>query len=306
MNELAPGMRFVDLEYLGVPQVIATAVLGGKGHVALVDPGPAVALPTLEKQLAGLGLGLDDVTALVLTHIHLDHAGATGTIVARRPGTTVFVHERGARHMVDPAKLLDSATRLYGDDMDRLWGEFLAVPAANVRPLAGGEVIEAGGRELAVAYTPGHASHHVSYFDAESRIAFCGDTAGGRIGSARYVMPPTPPPDIDLDLWKASLSTIRSWRPERLFLTHFGPSDHPEAHLDELATRLDRVAAIAREAIAAGSDDLAQAEAFRRNMRVELRQHMSETDAQRYELAIPFDHCFFGLARYWRKRDALS
>ncbi|MCL4846449.1 MAG: MBL fold metallo-hydrolase [Acidobacteria bacterium] len=306
MNQLAPGLRYVDLEYLGVPQVIATAVLGGRGNVALVDPGPAVALPMLEKQLAALGLGLDDVTALVLTHIHLDHAGATGTIVARRPDTTVFVHERGARHMIDPTKLLDSATRLYGNDMDRLWGEFLAVPAANVRALAGGESIEVGGRELAVAYTPGHASHHVSYFDAKSRIAFCGDTAGGRIGSARYVMPPTPPPDIDLDLWKASLAAIRSWQPERLFLTHFGPSDHPEAHLDELATRLDRVAGIARAALEEGRDDEAQADAFRRDMRAELGRHMAEADAQRYELAIPFDHCFYGLARYWRKRDALS
>lgn len=302
MTELAPGVRHIDLDYLGVPQVIATAVLGGPGGVALVDPGPAVALPALEAGLRSLGVGLADVTAILLTHIHLDHAGATGSLVARRPDVTVYVHQRGARHLIDPRRLLDSATRLYGDQMDRLWGEFLAVPEANVRALSGGESIAAGGRTLDVAATPGHASHHVCYFDAASRIAFCGDTAGGRIGTARYVMPPTPPPDIDLDLWKASLATIRAWQPERLFLTHFGPSEDPPAHLDQLADRLDRVAAIARAALEVGHDDEAQAGAFREEMRVELRRHMSEAEAQSYELAIPFDHCYFGLARYWRKQ----
>jgi glyoxylase-like metal-dependent hydrolase (beta-lactamase superfamily II) len=302
MNTLAPDMRYVDLDYLGVPQVIATAVLGGPGDIALVDPGPTVALPSLEAKLQAMGLGLVDVKAIVLTHIHLDHAGATGTIVARRPDATVFVHERGAKHLIDPARLLDSATRLYGDQMDRLWGEFRAVPAANVRPLVGGERIEAGGRALDVAYTPGHASHHVSYFDAASRIAFVGDTAGGRIGSARYVMPPTPPPDIDLDLWRASLATILAWQPERLFLTHFGPSVDPPAHLDELTDRLERAAAIARTAIEHSTDDEAQAERFRREMGLELRKHMTEVEARSYELAIPLDHCFYGLARYWRKK----
>jgi glyoxylase-like metal-dependent hydrolase (beta-lactamase superfamily II) len=305
MNELAPRMHFADLNYQGVPSVIATAVIEGPGGVALVDPGPAVSLPSLRAALASRGMSVDDVTALLLTHIHLDHAGATGSLVKANPRLTVFVHERGARHMIDPQKLLDSATRLYGDAMDRLWGEFLPTPAGNVRALAGGERIEVAGRSMAVAYTPGHASHHVSYFDETSGIAFTGDTAGGRIGTASYVMPPTPPPDIDIEAWHASTDTILCWQPQTLFLTHFGPSPNdPRAHLAELLERLHRAAAFARQALERHPTEAEQAAGFRDQMRIELRRHMTEPEAQAYELAIPFDHCFFGLARYWKKRSA--
>lgn len=303
MRAFAPGLRYFDLNYLGVPSVIATGVVGDRETgVALVDPGPSVSLPSLQAALAGEGLALEDVTTLLLTHIHLDHAGATGTLVAANPRITVYVHERGARHMIEPARLLESAARLYGADMDRLWGEFLPVPAGNVRPLAGGERIEAGGLAFEAAYTPGHASHHVSYFEPASRTAFVGDTAGGRIGAATFVMPPTPPPDIDLDLWDASIGRLLAWQPSVLFLTHFGPSPTaPAAHLGELSDRLRRIAGFARQALEAGGDEAAQAGRFREEMRAELRRHMSEQDARAYELAIPLDHCFLGLARYWRK-----
>lgn len=305
MHTVSPGLQFFDLNYQGVPSVIATAVLEGPGGLALVDPGPAVSLPEVRAALASRGAGIGDVTTLLLTHIHLDHAGATGSLVRENPRITVYVHERGARHMIDPQKLLDSATRLYGDAMDRLWGEFLPTPPANVRALTGGERIDVAGRTLDVAYTPGHASHHVTYYDAASGVAFTGDTAGGRIGSSAFVLPPTPPPDIDLDLWRASAATILAWRPKTLFLTHFGPSPtDPVAHFADLLERLQRVAEIARQALEREDDDRAQAEHFRDEMRLELRQHMPEAEAVAYELAIPFDHCFFGLARYWRKRGA--
>jgi glyoxylase-like metal-dependent hydrolase (beta-lactamase superfamily II) len=305
MHTVSPGLQYFDLNYQGVPSVIATAVFEGPGGLALVDPGPAVSLPEVRAALASRGAGIGDVTTLLLTHIHLDHAGATGSLVRENPRITVYVHERGARHMIDPQKLLDSATRLYGDAMDRLWGEFLPTPAANVRALTGGERIEVAGRTLDVAYTPGHASHHVTYYDAASGVAFTGDTAGGRIGSSAFVLPPTPPPDIDLDLWRSSAATILAWRPRTLFLTHFGPSPtDPVVHFADLMERLQRVAEIARQALERGGDDAGQAEHFRDEMRRELRQHMPEADAVAYELAIPFDHCFFGLARYWRKRAA--
>jgi glyoxylase-like metal-dependent hydrolase (beta-lactamase superfamily II) len=306
MHTIAPGLQYFDLNYQGVPKVIATAVIDGPGGLALVDPGPGVTLPAVRAALASRGAGLADVTALLLTHIHLDHAGATGSIVRENPRVAVYVHERGARHMIDPARLLDSATRLYGADaMGRLWGEFLPTPAESVRALTGGERLEVAGRALDVAYTPGHASHHVTYFDASSGVAFTGDTAGGRIGDSTYVMPPTPPPDIDLDLWRASAATILAWEPSTLFLTHFGPSPTaPREHLGELLERLQRTADIARRALAQGDDEAAQASHFRDEMRRELRQHMPEAEAIAYELAIPFDHCFLGLARYWKKRTA--
>lgn len=191
---LAPGLSWIDLRFLGRPHAIATGVVSGGGTLALVDPGPTSCLETLELGLQAQGLRLADVTHLLLTHIHLDHAGAAGTIVRRYPRVQVLVHERGAPHMIDPAKLLASATRLYGDQMDRLWGEFAPVPASSLTVLAGGERIEAGGRAFDVAYTPGHASHHVSYFDRASGVAFVGDTAGVCVDGG-YVLPPTPPPD---------------------------------------------------------------------------------------------------------------
>lgn len=302
MLTLASGIQYFDLHFHGVPRVIATAMFEGPGGVALVDPGPGSCRASLEAALAEAGHGLDDVTAILLTHIHLDHAGVTGTLVRRNPGISVYVHDFGALHLVDPAKLIDSATRLYGDQMERLWGEFVAVPAANVRPLAGGERIEAAGRALDVAYTPGHASHHVSYFDAASGIAFVGDTAGVRIGESPFIMPPTPPPDIDLRAWRLSADRILEWQPETLFLTHFGPSSHPPAHMASLMERLDRHAEVARNVMSPDRTEAEQREAFQREMREDLRRVMSEDDVRSYELAVPFDHCFLGLARYWRKR----
>ena len=298
-------MIHIDLQFLGVPHVIATAVLQGPGGVALVDPGPSSCLPALKAGLEALGIGVPDVRTLVLTHIHLDHAGATGSLLRENPDLTVCVHERGAGHMIDPRRLLESARRLYGDQMDRMWGEFVPVPADRVRVLGGGEVVEAGGRRLEVAYTPGHASHHVSYFDQANGIAFVGDTCGARIGSASFIMPPTPPPDIDLATWNPSLDRIAAWKPATLFLTHFGPSGDPGAHIDELRSRLEWAAGVVRSALATHPDpaeDAAASAIFQTEMGAALRRAMSEAEAHTYELAVPLDHCYLGLARYWRKR----
>ena len=165
MISLATGIDYVDLNFLGYSNIIATAVLHGPGGVALIDPGPSTSLTTLRSTLERSGIGMADVRQILLTHIHLDHAGCTGTLVKENPSIDVFVHGSGAIHLADPTKLLSSATRLYGQDMDRLWGEFLPVPRERLRELQGGETILAGGRTLQVAYTPGHASHHVSYFE---------------------------------------------------------------------------------------------------------------------------------------------
>ena len=180
MQVLGHQLRYADGQFRGTPGVIATAVLEGPSGFALVDPGPTSDLAALEADLASGGLSLDDVEALLLTHIHLDHAGAAGTIVRRQPGCRVYVHERGARHMASPEKLIASATQIYGDQMEPLWGEFAAVPEANLHVLRGGERSRVAGHELEVAYTPGHAQHHVSYFHRASRIAFVGDTGGCR------------------------------------------------------------------------------------------------------------------------------
>src|SRR5579862_5172073 len=234
MPALAAGLDYLDLNFQGRPQIIATAILHGPAGVALVDPGPSTTLGTLTAELDKRGIRFGDVRQLLLTHIHLDHAGATGSIVDKYPHIEVLVHAKGRRHLIDPAKLIMSAGRLYGQNMPRLWGEILPVPETRIRALAGGETLAIVGREVKVEYTPGHASHHVSYFDAASRVAFVGDTAGIRRGSGVFVMPPTPPPDIDLDAWRASGQTLLAWDPDTLFLTHFGPYHGARQHLQAM------------------------------------------------------------------------
>jgi glyoxylase-like metal-dependent hydrolase (beta-lactamase superfamily II) len=302
MITLSSGVSYVDLRFLDTPHVIASVVVQSPGGVAIIDPGPTSTLHTLASQLAAAGVQLSDVTDVLLTHIHLDHAGAAGTLVKAQPGVRVYVHEKGAPHMIDPSKLLSSAARLYGDQMDRLWGEFLPVPIGNVVVLTGGERIAAGGRDLDVAYTPGHASHHVSYFSADTGVAFVGDTAGVRVVQGGVNIPPTPPPDIDLDSWRASIERIAAWRPETLFLTHFGPHRPVTAHLSGLLEELDHVASLGKASLAREGTDEDRESWFAGEIRRTLRQRMPESDARVYEVAGRFDLNWRGLARYWRKR----
>ena len=303
MISLASGIDYVDLNFLGYPNIIATAVLHGPGGVALIDPGPSTSLPTLRGELQRSGIGMADVTQILLTHIHLDHAGATGTLVKENPSLEVFVHERGATHLADPAKLLSSATRLYGQDMDRLWGEFLPVPRERLRELKGGETISAGGRTLQVAYTPGHASHHVSFFEPSTRIAFVGDTAGIRRGSGKYVMPASPPPDVDLELWRESEAKILAWDPDTLFLTHFGPFNGARQHFQELMSRLNEWSRVARRFVTDESlTEEQREEQFVAEALLDLRRIVGVADAEKYSRAGSIAYSWQGLARYWRKR----
>ena len=302
METIARGITYTDLMHRGRPRVIATAVVQSAVGVALVDPGPTSCLETLRAALSEAGIAITDVRTLLLTHIHLDHAGATGSLLRENPDITVYVHERGAPHMIDPSKLLASAARLYGDEMEELWGAFLPVPEANVRVLAGGERIEAVDRRFEVAYTPGHASHHVSFFDRDSGIAFVGDVAGVRTGRELFVLPPTPPPDIDVEVWAQSIELVRQWRASTLFVTHFGAHEDPNVHLDAMQTHLTTMTDIARECITAGGGAADQQSRFVDEMRAYIQQHVPAAEASLYGTAAPLDQCWLGLARYWRKR----
>lgn len=293
---------YIDLNFRGSERVIAAAVLAGPDGIVLIDPGPTSCLVTLEAGLRDRGYTLRDVRSLLLTHVHLDHAGAAGTIVERVPGIRVHVHERGAPHMIDPGKLLASATRLSGDQMDRLWGAFLPVPADRLVVLKGGERLDVAGHALRVAYTPGHAKHHVSYLDDHSGMAYVGDTGGVRVGG-EYLFAPTPPPDIDIEAWRASLDVIDAWQPVSLFLTHFGPVTPARAHLaafrDTLTSAAERVKAL----LAAGGSDEEMVQRFVDEMRRDVRKSLPEPEAKVAELAAPFDQLWQGLARYWQKRN---
>ncbi len=300
MNVLAAGLSWVDLCFAGYPKVIATAVVSGPLGVGLIDPGPTTCLAALDDGLVAQGLRLDDVRWLLLTHIHLDHAGATGRLVERLPDLTVYVHECGAPHLHNPSRLLRSATRLYGDRMDELWGAVVPVPEANLAPLAGGERIEVGSRRFEVAYTPGHASHHVSYFDRESGVAFVGDTAGVCIDGG-YVLPPTPPPDIDVELWNESVDRVLAWGPDSLFLTHFASVGAPEVHLQTMQDNLRAGADLVRDLL--GRRDAGDA-------RAAFVAWLERAIATRgsvgalYGAAAPLELSWYGLERYWTKCQA--
>jgi glyoxylase-like metal-dependent hydrolase (beta-lactamase superfamily II) len=274
-------MRLIDVMHLGVPRVIGAWVVDD----VIVDPGPTSCVGSLLEGLDG-----ERPRALLLTHIHLDHAGVSGSLVQRWPDLEVYVHERGARHMADPERLLASARMLYGEDMDRRWGEMIPVPEENLRVLSGGERLFDGAFE--VAYTPGHASHHVSYLH-EDGTAFVGDTGGVRIASSSLTVPPSPPPDIDVEKWHESIERIAAWKPERLVQTHFGASEDVDAQLAELSARLDDWAALARE------QDI---DSFMAAIRAEIAEHAEPELLETYEQAAPADQLYAGLERYWRKR----
>jgi glyoxylase-like metal-dependent hydrolase (beta-lactamase superfamily II) len=273
--------QLIDLMHLGRARVIGAWRIGD----VVVDPGPASALAPLLAELERR-----PARALALTHIHLDHAGSAGTLVRRFPELEVWVHERGAPHMIDPARLLESATRLYGEQMGRLWGEVVPVPAERVRVLQGGEQLG----PFHVAYTPGHATHHVAYLHEPSRRVFAGDVAGVRIGDGP-VLAPTPPPDIDLSAWRASLERIEAWRPQSIAVTHFGLYDDAQEQLAALRAQLDRVEGLAAELDEAG---------YVRAIEALLGEELDADTVASYLQATPPVQGFKGMRRYLQRRDS--
>lgn len=272
--------RAIDVMHLGRDRVICAHEVDG----LIVDPGPATSVGTLLDALGG-----ESPRGLLLTHVHLDHAGATGVLVRRFPELRVYVHERGAPHLIDPSKLVASAERLYGDDIERLWGEVAPVPEGNVRALAGGETVEG----FRVAYTPGHATHHVCYLHDATGDAYVGDVAGVRVPPSDFTLAPTPPPDVDLEAWRDSLDAVAAWEPVAVCLTHFGRVEDVEAQLAAVRARLTEWAELARTR---GRDE------FIAGVSAQIRAATDEATAERFMQAAPPDQLWLGLDRYWRKR----
>ncbi len=271
--------RAIDLMHLGRERVICAFEVGG----LVVDPGPTSCVDTL---LEGLE---SEPRALLLTHVHLDHAGAAGTLARRYPALQIYVHARGAPHLADPSRLWESAKRLYGEDMERLWGEMVPVDRERIHILEGEETVE---DTMYVTYTPGHASHHVTYFDTSTGEAYVGDVAGVRLPPHEYTVPPTPPPDIDVDVWLNSVDRVEGLRPGALCLTHFGRfTDVPE--------QLERV----REGLAARSRRAREmsAEQFADWSEAETRSAVDFDTAEALIQAAPPDQLGMGLRRYWDK-----
>jgi glyoxylase-like metal-dependent hydrolase (beta-lactamase superfamily II) len=272
-------VRPIDVRHLGREHVICCWQVGD----VLIDPGPESSMKTLLRALDG-----DRPRALLLTHIHFDHAGAAGALVREWPDLEVWVHERGARHLVDPTRLVASAKRLYGDDFDRLWGEVVPVPERSLRVLRGGE--RQDGWE--VAYTPGHASHHVSYRHRDSGWVFPGDTCGVRLPAGDLILPPTPPPDVDLDAWSGSIGHIEAWEPERIAITHFGDYGDVAEHLDRLREALRRWGELARRA---------DRETYAEALRAAFEDALDEDSARAFAQAMPPEDQWLGLDRYFQR-----
>ena len=296
----------LDLNWMGRPHSIAAVLLESGGHHAILDPGPASTLESLRALLQSRGLSVSDLEAILLTHIHLDHAGASGSLLRENPDLRVFVHRRGAEHLADPSKLLASAGRLWGDDLQRLFGETLPVSEQNIQILDGAETVSVGARKLEVIYTPGHASHHVTYFDEREGIAFAGDTAGIRIANGPYIMPATPPPDIDLAVWEESFAAILDRRPSKLFVTHFGYAENPAKHIADFRERLHLWAEITEQAMQSTPDVAAALQSFVEQTQTEMRKYLSETDAEQHAFTAGLPLSFLGLARHIRKRSTTA
>jgi glyoxylase-like metal-dependent hydrolase (beta-lactamase superfamily II) len=292
----------LDTNWMGRPRSIAAVLLESDGHRAVIDPGPASTLPVLRQHLDSRGIGVADLNAILLTHIHLDHAGATGALIKENPNLEVYVHKAGMLHMADPSKLLASAERLWPGELGHLFGETLPVPFGNLRMLKGGETLSLGSRNLEVVYTPGHASHHVSYFDSSDGTAFVGDTTGFHIDGETYVVPLAPPPDIDLEIWSASLGAIAARSPARLFLTHFGYSNDPAGHIAEYRKNLQRWATLAAEILRSTPDPPTALEKFVAAASAEIQQRLSAAEVEHYIFNCGLNLSWLGLARYHRKR----
>jgi glyoxylase-like metal-dependent hydrolase (beta-lactamase superfamily II) len=292
----------LDTHWMGRPQSIAAVLLESDGHRAIIDPGPASTLPALRQHLDSRGIGVSDLNAILLTHIHLDHAGATGALIKENPNLEVYVHKAGMLHMADPSKLLASAERLWPGELQHLFGETLPVPFGSLRMLKGGETLALGSRNLDVVYTPGHASHHVSYFDSSDGTAFVGDTTGFHIEGEPLAVPLAPPPDIDLEIWNASLDAIAARHPARLFLTHFGYSNDPAAHISEYRRNLQRWSALAAEVLRSTPDQNAALGAFVAAAIAEIEQRLPADEAEHYIFNCGLNLTWLGLARYHRKR----
>jgi glyoxylase-like metal-dependent hydrolase (beta-lactamase superfamily II) len=279
----------IDLHHQA-PGIVASYLLETDDGPALFDCGPTTTIPHLKAGLAERGLDLAEIRHLLLSHIHLDHAGAAGVLVRQSPWLQVHVSDIGAPHLVDPTKLEASARRLYGDAFDALWGELAPVPPENVH-VVGERVLG-----LECFPTPGHAWHHVSYLDASGTL-YAGDAAGVRLRGAHFVMPPCPPPELDLEAWERSVGEIELRAPSRLALIHFGVVADVEEHLSSLRATLGRWG----ERVEDGMDE----EAFVAAARYDVSQTDPELVDQ-YERAGPYWHHFRGIERYWRKRREAS
>ena len=297
----------IDLNFMGTEKVIASFLLLGEGSAAIVETGPTSCLDHLRGGLEANGVSPGDVREVLLTHIHLDHAGASGHLAELLPNATFYVHELGYPHLADPSKLVKSATRIYGERMDELWGEARPVPEERLVVLGDGEEVGVAGGRLVAYDTPGHAYHHLAYLEPESGSLFAGDVAGIRLPGQSYVRPPTPPPEIDVEAWVRSIENIRKIDPATLHPTHFGSYDDVDRHLSELEQRLqDWLLFVEGRADEGASREEISEELKMKGDAEMLAEGAPPEESERYDLAGNYEMLTAGILRYVERRRSES
>lgn len=296
----------MDLGFQGRDEVVASYLLTGGGSAGIIETGPASCFDALLSGLAERHISPENIDSVFLTHIHLDHSGGAGHVAEALPNATFYVHEVGAPHLIDPSKLWRSASRIYGEErMQELWGEVKPVPEDRIVTLKGErEEIPVGGGRLIAYDTPGHAYHHLAFYDPESSAMFTGDVTGIRLPGRSYVRPPTPPPEVDMEAWFGSLRKIRQVQPDSIYPTHYGRHDDVASHLDETETRLMAWYTAVERQVLVGDDRDFIADSLKRRGDAEMFEAgLSQTDSARYDLAGNYGMLADGLIRYATKQQ---
>lgn len=289
----------IDLHFLDTEHTIASYLVDTGNGLALVESGPHSTFERLREGIAAYGANLSDIQYVLLSHIHLDHAGSAWALA--EAGATIYVHPFGIPHLLDPSKLMRSAKRIYQEKMDELWGSMRCIEQDKLRPVEHGEKIKTGKIDWTAWHTPGHAVHHIAW--QLDKVIFTGDVAGVRIDGG-IVVPPCPPPDINIEDWQESIQLLRAQRPELLYLTHFGAVSEVHEHLDELEERLLNWANWMRPHYLAGDAVESITPAFQRFVKEELENEgIKGKQFQKYEHANPAWMSVAGLLRYWRKKE---
>lgn len=303
VTQFGSGAWQISHPFLGENGIVGSYLLEGQNQLAIIDPGPGSMVDSLLASIREAGFDPEDVTHILVTHVHLDHAGSAGTLVRHLPGAQVYVHEKGAPHLLDTTKVVASASRIYGDRMKLLWGEIESTPPERLSIIEDGDILNIAGRRLEVHYTPGHAVHHVIFFDAHSGELFAGDVAGVRLQDVDYIRPPTPPPDLDLEAWSDSMKLVRSLRPDVLYIGHFGVIKNIPEHFDRLREKLYAWGEFVLAAMRDGKDEAEIVSMLTGHTEAELLQVAGNAHAlERYEIATNYQMTVQGYMRYWLKK----
>lgn len=304
LTQLRAGTWQISHPFQDEHEIVGSYLIAGDNELAIVDPGPGSMIDSLLDSIREAGFEPGDVTHILATHVHLDHAGATGSLVKQMPKAQVYVHGLGAPHLLDTTKVVASASRIFGDRMQLLWGEIESTPAGRLNVIEDGDKLNVAGRHLEVHYTPGHAIHHVIFFDVHSGELFAGDTAGVRLPGVDYVRPPTPPPDLDLEAWSKSIDLLKRLHPDVLYIGHFGAIKTIEDQLDRLREKLYAWGDFVLSAMRDGKEEAEIIEMLIEHARPELLQaaHDDTRVFPRYEIATNYPMTVQGYMRYWKKQ----